>query len=1299
MGNQGMTNWKFSAFLAIALILIAGLFSNTAMAAANDGQGSITLTRAQGAASGFFDDRDTDNQILFANEAGYTLTFMYTVSGTAAIDMNGGLVQIKIPSGWIVPHAMVTAGDSGPLFPTDSTAEGAQDAEGDTETNKRIVLTKSGDNVTYVGIKLDAGWTVPAGGTVSLTITMAGVTSATPSSLFVPQTGRAYDEEVFRTRSMAKGGDLRPLVIGDDGANPQPRIRVGNVKSGSGQVDVSPIVYETETDRNIELIFTAAGPMYDTADVNAQITITAPTGLTAPQITDPAGAGFMTVSRQSGTVLFARPNKKIDDPNGGQTITIDITRMEANAKIYVAYSKVAPDTGAQAGRFTAQSAGGVGGLTSIPEANIKPEDNHLQALFGSGTITLMDRSDNVVAMGSRPTLTFTFKAAVGLGTDGQTLRIDQPSGNWAALGLQSGNPRGENYVSVSTGTLDLNAGNIIVTAVKLTKNASMTVTIARAEVNAVNGSYVWDTMLAGTTLAAGSPSLLVASDAKESVTFSIIEMPDTEVNHATASLLISLPHYPAASKQNIRFRFKTTTPIKGGYVKFSIPSTAGWVQPSLTDVKGKATVKLVSWNADNSTETLVTPAADADMTLAVSGNQITVNIKEFVPIATADSIADSITVQYGTGTGDFQGMVQNRAQADLEILGRFKSGVSTRDFPAAAPVSVRIGNVAAGSGTAMITSPSSHTVKAGSKSNNITIVYRAAGTMDGGSVRLHSPDDWGALQETDSSADNYIRVNASSSMVDQNEISYGTRYVLVPLKSVGASQSISFIFNNVKAQKGLGLAKFTVESAGGPSDDLVQLLGIARPADKDDADAKEDDEYLLLGQVYQTHVTDTVNDEDDMTRDGVVRLKVIAGDGGTGEVELVEVNRSDEGLRNYLNEDGDALELVRQVHAGDSEVYLVFKYAPVETIEDGELRFTVPDDWSTPQDESSTQLGYTSLRLSAGAPVYGTPVFENRVLTLPLISVDSDDTIEIHYGSGSLGAEAPKVKKTSDFGFSVKGTSGSFVNIGAVKVEVRSQASGRGEASVDTGMADEDGNATVHAGDTGSITITYTSIGQIVNGRVKLTVPAALTGGADGAGVTASHISVSGNAKYGGALTAAQLALDANADVTKDDILVSNVNLRADGTVTFTYEGAIPEITQDLSFTVALDGGEGPGEVDEGMVTPAQVGDALTVTVLEAAAGSGMVSIAPMASVAAGSVVDEITVTYTAIGQIDADKVITVTVPGDWAPPLADAAAPEKMGTFTVMHLLKLADDAAADAEPDEGDAVDCKCNESGRCG
>ena len=37
MGNQGMTNWKFSAFFAIALMLMVGLFTNAAIAGNGDG--------------------------------------------------------------------------------------------------------------------------------------------------------------------------------------------------------------------------------------------------------------------------------------------------------------------------------------------------------------------------------------------------------------------------------------------------------------------------------------------------------------------------------------------------------------------------------------------------------------------------------------------------------------------------------------------------------------------------------------------------------------------------------------------------------------------------------------------------------------------------------------------------------------------------------------------------------------------------------------------------------------------------------------------------------------------------------------------------------------------------------------------------------------------------------------------------------------------------------------------------------------------------------------------------------------
>ena len=76
-----------------------------------------------------------------------------------------------------------------------------------------------------------------------------------------PTTITRIEEYTFRTRTKADGGALRSLVIGDDGANPQPRVRVGVVTAGKGQLDVSPVVYESETDRNISTrLYRPRGP-------------------------------------------------------------------------------------------------------------------------------------------------------------------------------------------------------------------------------------------------------------------------------------------------------------------------------------------------------------------------------------------------------------------------------------------------------------------------------------------------------------------------------------------------------------------------------------------------------------------------------------------------------------------------------------------------------------------------------------------------------------------------------------------------------------------------------------------------------------------------------------------------------------------------------------------------------------------------------------------------------------------------------------------------------------------------------
>ena len=44
----------------------------------------------------------------------------------------------------------------------------------------------------------------------------------------------------------------------------------------------------------------------------------------------------------------------------------------------------------------------------------------------------------------------------------------------------------------------------------------------------------------------------------------------------------------------------------------------------------------------------------------------------------------------------------------------------------------------------------------------ITVDFKAVGTMDGGAVRLVIPDGWGSLQDDDATEANYVEVDVSS---------------------------------------------------------------------------------------------------------------------------------------------------------------------------------------------------------------------------------------------------------------------------------------------------------------------------------------------------------------------------------------------------------------------------------------------------------------------------------------------------------------------------------------------------------
>ena len=96
MGNQGTKNWMLLAFFVVSLTLIAGLFSNVAVA-----QENVTYER-QERVSG------TAHAFVPVGYNGFKLTFIYTLPTTDRDDMAEGVVRIEIPTGegWAVTQSL-----------------------------------------------------------------------------------------------------------------------------------------------------------------------------------------------------------------------------------------------------------------------------------------------------------------------------------------------------------------------------------------------------------------------------------------------------------------------------------------------------------------------------------------------------------------------------------------------------------------------------------------------------------------------------------------------------------------------------------------------------------------------------------------------------------------------------------------------------------------------------------------------------------------------------------------------------------------------------------------------------------------------------------------------------------------------------------------------------------------------------------------------------------------------------------------------------------------------------------------
>ena len=1313
MGNQGMTNWKVTTFLAIALILVAGTFS-TAIAEKGDGSviaaWAVDETVPDDDKTAVGDPNITEAPLPAASKEN-GLEFTYTVPN---IDMTGGSVKIVIPSDWRgkISKKLVQVTDGVVIYETDSTEITDDDPDDATTRPRRgdvTILPKSGEWVHSIQVKLGGTGRWGEENNSELIIRFGLVEAPNPSTLpdtaLVSGTNRHLRAYKFPSSSSKDSKTFRELVPkgidGGDTTQPQPYVRVGNVVSGIGDVTVSPeTVYEMEPSYNLRLDYTALGPMY-----NSRIQVTIPASLipngeaTEGQAEETAYLVANTTVSIGGSTDLGRVSainnrsftvvSGANDGNGTVTIYIDSMRKGDSVRVFYKSGVVeAPVLGDNANMWRVQTDSDEDSAITDDYA---PTDGiykgEVKAQLGSGKVTTTPSS---VEVGSPRNFTITYTAATKL--ENVYLWVELPTrsaspvhaleGATAATALtltedtvdsENENNSSYGYINQTRITGDVkqvladSRSAVVWGPLDFSRGNTFTKTIERTRVGDNAGSFDWivhlltgddpitdrGTLSDGDVSSAttpGTPSLL-----SEAATLYVLEasadpnspsvMFDLTNSYAEGTLDTAQDDskfFQAAEKYRVVFTFSATnTPIKDGYVEFTLPS--GWTPPTTGDAAGQVTVQ-----TDTDDRTGDEVMLDKKY-VSTPSQRIRVDIK--------DAAGDGVTVPRGGRI-----IITYGAQADLataapiagksEIRGYYKAGTAVTRRVAGQGFDITIQNVGPGSGLATIDNIE---VDAGSTDNNFTIRFTAQGSMNGGRVVLVRPANWGDLQGTDAAGANYGNVQASSGGTLRDK-AVGVDRVVANLDTFTHNSVLTFTLRKLEAQPSLGIASFTLYSAGSASQALELVKGEKESADTVDTEA----ERVLEKKIV-------------LATDANGRLRVQVGGGGDGSGTVgVDIIGSREGPGTYdeVDDDGKPVEVVvERVHAGDDgSTYLLFTYTPVETIADGKLEFTTPAGWSPPQVDSTREPGFVRLDPTNGS--LGSPVFNGSTMTFDIYSLDksSSGNIKIHYGEGDGGAVPPTtMQTTSTFRFRIQGGSsdaGSSLQ-GIAKqppVRVRPQASGRGDVSINTG-------GDVHAGNTGQeVTITYTSIGQVVGGKLKVTVPA------DWSDAMAANFSVStGTPAYGGGMTMAQR--EANDDFTDgddgmDELVVSGINLSGAGrTLTITYTTDIqPTAADDIPFKFAFDGSHGP---DKDLKPLADQ----TVEVMGAADGSGTASRDQGGEIVAGSTGNDLVFTYIAQGEIGAGRAITVEVPDGWSPPSTTADAE---GNITVLH-------EEADEDADDG--------------
>ncbi len=1229
-----MYNWKLSAFFIIGLMLVTGVFSNAAMAAANDGKGKVTVAWGNQAnaniANPIMLDPSETSASLGAGSTHNGLKFTYRAwndansdgivdSGETPVNMAGGKFRVTFPRGWKVSNKLIRVTDDADVvyetnnmgdldltkifvgstkFNTNEKKKAAANAKVTFEADRHITVNLGSE---WSGSRSDVNR--------PLVIILSDVTVPIPSRLTQTDSANSahadyaddYANVEFLCSSSARNGTLI-LLSAHRAQNDKVNVKVGNIlgdrdlvtdADNDGVLDAAPTrdpfirefkvtparVFPEDENIPVTITFEAPGPMY-----GSELDITIPDTFQRSSFTS-------TDITSSGPIRVSGGGASLGTSTiSGDTLNIPINTINRGQRITVSYRIETVTSTNTIDRVTATTA--VGGGADV---NAKVMGGVVTPVAGSGR---MDISPTFVTAGApHRTITLTYTAYTDLGDPSTNTTIDLVIGLNGGIfldsddELQTTNSSDYGYVSGSLNSEDIVLANedsastatITWQGITLKKGQRLTTRIRRVNILDAPGNYRWPITVNGIALR-NDPTTTIDEQPVLSVVKTSVNAVRFEVRSSDGEFVEDKLNLRAGSKATIEFEFDAVdTPIRNGRVSLTIPSNLGSPPTTAKDKPGRVTA-----TSDGTLE--------ADQP-TVSGRTINVAIQQL-------DIGDRVTIKYGTDVDEKESekaVLHYAANDAIRISGNFlvASGAGTRTT---GPVTIRLTNIADGTGSATLTPTS---IEAGSNDQVIQVVFTAAGTMNGGKVSLEIPSGWGLMQD-DPTRRNYVTVRGSGGVSLE---SVNGSNAVATVRTLSRGGSFRFIYgggtgganNGVEVQDNTGTADFTIRSDG-DGDGVFALV----ESDLKYEGAEKTRNPKKVGKIYA----------DDP---GVLKIEVSgAADGtGTATVEPVEVRAAD-------------------------DVRLVFTYTPTQTIENGELKFTVPSGWSKPQVDELGRPGYTEV----DGVGLGTPTDDDRLsITVPIFFLDKTQTLTITYGATETGrAVAAATTGTDTFRIAVKGHEGGSLKAIRTQptVKVGGQAGGSGKAVLT--VRPVNGDTALYAGDTErKLTITYTAAGQMVGGKVRLTIPP------DWSAPTRSTITVrpSASTRYDGQM-----------------VIVEDVNLSANGTLTFVYTADVqPTVETGVHFYVAVHGGvSGDSFVDvSGSDTT------LTVDVREARRGSGSGTVTPT-RVNPGDTGVTLTFTYTAVGEISAPREFRVQVPSSWTAPSGAVSSPENKGTYTVTH-------------------------------